>query len=128
MVGTAVIVYLCGAINAQSDDACKGWREEAKQRLTKHQIRDPMRRDYRGQEAGNVTQIVVGDLDDIRMSDVVLVNAQRPSWGTAMELYQAHLWGKRVLAFGAGDRPSPWLLHHAKLVPTLEDALAELDA
>lgn len=125
-------IYLCGGINALSDADAKDWREEAKSILypAGFVVLDPMRRDFRGKEEANVAAIVQGDLFDIGASDILLVNASRPSWGTAMELMyaarcQAHR--KQIFAFGAGEKPSPWLVYHCdKLFPTLADALAFL--
>jgi hypothetical protein len=81
-------VYLCGGINGLSDDRCRTWREYAKERLECETI-DPMRRDYRGIEDQNVAAIIDGDKADIDASDVLLVNATQPSWGTAMEVLYA---------------------------------------
>jgi nucleoside 2-deoxyribosyltransferase len=120
-------VYLAGPINGCTDEEATGWRTEATARLSgAWSVLDPMTRDYRGHEAESVDAIVVGDLRDIAAADALLVNATRPSWGTAMELVYAHQQGKRIVAFGAA-RPSPWLLYHATtVVATLDDALAEL--
>ena len=120
-------VYLCGGINGLSDAQCKDWREVAKAIFTPAGIAtlDPMRRDYRGKEAESVQEIVKGDLDDIRLSDVVLVNASRPSWGTAMEVVYAKKEHRppAIYAFGAGDKPSPWLVFHCRrLFATVEEA------
>lgn len=120
-------VYLCGGINGLNDAQAKDWREVAKSILTPAGVAtlDPMRRDYRGKEAESVNEIVKGDLDDIRLSDVVLVNASRPSWGTAMEVVYAKTSHRppMVYAFGAGDKPSPWLVYHCRrLFPTVEEA------
>lgn len=118
-----ITVYLCGGINGLTDAAAKNWRKEATARLD-CRILDPMRRDYRGKEALHVNDIVHGDFEDIALADVILVNASRPSWGTAMEIYHASLLGKRVVAFGAGDNPSPWLIYHCDLLaPTFSAAL-----
>lgn len=121
-------VYLCGGINGLSDPECRGWREVARARLEHHghHAIDPMRRDYRGKEDESVDDIVRGDLDDIAESDVLLVNATRPSWGTAMEIVYAHQARKRIVAC-VGDGPvSPWLRYHCELVPSLQAALALL--
>lgn len=115
--------YLCGGINKLSDADCRDWREAAKEMMQPFQCIDPMRRDYRGKEAQSVKAIVAGDMADIRECDVVLVNASRPSWGTAMEIRIAHEMGKFVVAFGAGEKPSPWLVHHCQMEETLEAAV-----
>jgi hypothetical protein len=57
----------------------------------------------------------------------MLVNAFKASWGTSMEIVYARVkMGKRVVAFGAGDKPSAWLLYHAEIFPELEDACAAI--
>jgi len=115
-------VYLCGGINGLSDADCKDWREVAKALLVGHATLDPMRRDYRGIEDQSVAAIVRGDLDDIGACDAMLVNAERPSWGTAMEIVYAHREGKKIVAFTSG-RISPWLRYHCEIVSTLKEAV-----
>ena len=68
-----------------------------------------------GKEDEEFRAIVQGDIKDIDNSDVLLVNATKPSWGTAMEVYYAHQQGKRVFAF-VGDRISPWLRYHSTML------------
>lgn len=125
-------VYLCGGINGLSDAECRDWREVAKE-LLKGDTLDPMRRDYRGKEDESVNEIVLGDLEDIRRSDALLVNATRPSWGTAMELVYAFqrgssskpgVAGKPIVAFVGDSRVSPWLRYHSThIVETVEQAV-----
>lgn len=123
-------LYLAGAINGMSDEEANGWRTEAKAALGElYNILDPMARDYRGAEAKNVDEIVHGDLADIEASHVLLIRADRPSWGTGAEVPLAFYAGKRNIAWGVGERVSPWLLYHtAAVVPTLADAIALLRA
>lgn len=118
-------VYLCGAINGCNDSECKDWREHATRLLTgKFAILDPMRRDYRGIEDESVNAIVHGDYDDINNSDVLLVAADRPSWGTAMEVHYAFEHAKHVVVVCGNERISPWLRYHChKLTPTLQQAI-----
>lgn len=126
-------MYLCGGINGLSDADATDWREAAKAALypAGFKVLDPMRRDFRGREAESVKEIVQGDLFDIQASHILLVNATRPSWGTAMEVAIARrdVHRKQIVAFGAGEKPSPWLVYHCdQLFPTLADALAHLTA
>jgi nucleoside 2-deoxyribosyltransferase len=120
-------VYLCGGVNGLNDAQAKDWREVAKSLFVPAGVQtlDPMRRDYRGKEAESVREIVEGDLQDIQLSDVILVKASRASWGTAMEVVYAYKsnYRPRIYAFGAGDKPSPWLVWHCKrLFATVEEA------
>lgn len=127
------VVYLAGPINGKSDDECKGWRDSAAHtlRLFGHQVLDPMSRDYRGIEDDNAEKIVEGDKEDIVSCDVVLVNANGPNWGTAMELVYASQCGKEVVAFathGNVPRISPWLrMHTTAIYESLSHALAAIN-
>jgi nucleoside 2-deoxyribosyltransferase len=56
----------------------------------------------------------------------MLVNAEKPGWGTAMEIFYAHMKGKPVLFFTSNDNPSPWLLARARQVSSLKEAISEL--
>ena len=125
--------YLAGPINGCTDEEARGWREELKMRLAGSGIEwlDPMVRDYRGKEDQSVDAIVHGDVADMRDSDVIVVNASRPSWGTAMEVVYARQLGKRILVWCPGS-VSPWLRFHATEVVSsiyeLESRLGHLAA
>lgn len=115
--------YLCGGINGLSDAQCNDWRQEAKSLLDTETL-DPMARDYRGKEAESINSIVEGDISDILACDFILVNASRPSWGTAMEVVYAKQYGKRTIAFVPPEVPvSPWLAYHCKVVRSLQHAI-----
>jgi nucleoside 2-deoxyribosyltransferase len=123
-------LYLCGPINGRSDDDCTGWREAVKAAWPGATI-DPMSRDYRGRELepGIAKEIVDGDIEDIQNCDALLVLFDKPSVGTAMEVFFAkHDLGKAVVVVDKSDKPlSPWLVHHADAVfTTLGEALAHL--
>lgn len=122
------ITYLCGGINGLSDDECKNWREVAKTELKTDKL-DPMRNDWRGQEDEKFQSIVAADQQDIRDCDFVLVNATRPSWGTAMEIVYAFILHKPIVAFTEGARVSPWLRFHCReIFPSAEEAAAYINS
>jgi nucleoside 2-deoxyribosyltransferase len=118
-------IYLCGPINGMTDETCKNWRNHAKEVLRGNEFVDPMRHDFRGQEAGNERLIVQRDTQDIESSDVVLACYDRASFGTAMEILLAYQCQIPVsVAHLAPGPPSPWVTHHADFVgPTLESAI-----
>lgn len=123
-------IYLCGPINGRTDADATGWRETVKA-LWKGGTIDPMRRDYRGREMepGIAAEIVAGDIEDIQACDALLVFTDKPSDGTAMEVfYAAHVLGKPVVTVDARDKPlSPWIVHHSNYVTrSVADALAYL--
>lgn len=121
--------YLCGGINGLSDSDCKDWRAVATELLSS-QVIDPMRRDYRGREDDCVGEIVEGDLSDIAASHYILVNATRPSWGTAMEIRTAWLLKKKICCFvGTAASVSPWLRYHSDaIVASVENAVAQIES
>lgn len=118
-------VYLCGGINGLSDSECTDWREYAKKHL-KFPTLDPMRRDYRGREMepGIDKDIVRGDLEDIQQCSFVLANHPRPSTGTDMEIFAAHLMYKKsvVTVVPPDCVPSPWLTVNCTLLVRSLDA------
>lgn len=112
-------VYLAGPINGRSDAECNDWRAEAKRLLAKHDILDPMARDYRGVEDINVSDIVEGDKADIDSCDAILAHCDTPSVGTSMEILYAWDRGKPVVVVvPQGARVSPWLRYHSVGVAT----------
>jgi nucleoside 2-deoxyribosyltransferase len=119
-------VYLAGPIHGRSDIECKAWRNEAAAILGIHDISclDPMQHDYRGLEDESAEQLVEEDERMIDEADVVLVNANEPSWGTAMEVFYAKNLGKEVVAFTNAETVSPWLRVHTTVIfGTLAQAL-----
>jgi len=116
-------VYLCGPINGCADNECIDWREVVKHRL--HDTIDPMRRDYRGREAEYYSEIVELDKADIAASGVVLVNYDKPSVGTSMEILWAWLHKIPVVVVCCEDASiSPWLRYHAsKIVHSFDEAI-----
>ncbi len=121
-------LYLCGAINGCTDAQAKDWREATKAALAGHyKFLDPMRRDFRGREDDTVAEIVEGDLLDLDQSDVVLVAADRASWGTGMECFYSAREGLEVVVVCGAERVSPWLRYHASVIfKNLESAVTYL--
>lgn len=124
---SAMKVYLAGAIFGKTDSECKDWRDKATDMLPFETV-NPLRRDYRGREGDNYRQIVQGDLGDIRRCDAMLVNAESPSWGTAMEVFHAAKNGEiPVFAFNVDPANcSPWLKYYCEVYRSLEEAIAAL--
>jgi nucleoside 2-deoxyribosyltransferase len=110
-------VYLCGGINGLTDGQCNNWRNEARGQLNGFNLIDPMRRDYRGRENECVNEIVELDKEDVCKSDIILVNATRPSWGTAMEVMFAYIIGKHIVSV-VSDVVSPWTRYHSSKIFT----------
>jgi nucleoside 2-deoxyribosyltransferase len=119
------VIYLCGPINGCTDAECKDWREFVKSQWEGDTL-DPMRRDYRGKEDESVREIVELDKIDVTVSDYILVNYDRPSVGTSMEILYAWERGKPIIVVAKeGERISPWLRYHShKITHSFADALA----
>lgn len=120
-------IYLAGGINGLNDDEVFAWRRRAASILSPlYVILDPSEHDFRGIEETSVDEIVGGDIAEIASSNLLLVRAERPSWGTAIELRIAWELGVPAVVWGAGDRPSPWLVFHSVAqCTTLDDAIEE---
>lgn len=105
-------IYLCGPINGCTDEECRDWREAVKS--SHPNCIDPMVRDYRGREAEAFREIVELDKIDVAQSDVLLVNYDKPSVGTSMEILYAWQLGKKVVVVMRPETViSPWLRYHA---------------
>jgi nucleoside 2-deoxyribosyltransferase len=118
-------IYLCGPINGCTDEECRDWREFIKTQWAGRCI-DPMVRDYRGRENEAYREIVELDKIDVADADIILVNYDKPSVGTSMEVLFAWQIGKRVIVVcREGSVISPWLRYHAHhICHTWADALS----
>ena len=121
-------IYLCGPIMGEIEGEAREWREDAKTRLGgDYRLLDPMRRDFKDNEVDSANEIVEFDLQDIRDADIVLVNYNKPSIGTAMEVfYASHDQGKFVIAFSPFPFAdcNPWMVKFAtKILPSLPEAI-----
>lgn len=117
-------LYLCGPINGCTDEECKDWRAYVTEAWPGRCI-DPMVRDYRGREAEAYREIVELDKIDVAEADIILVNYDKPSVGTSMEIIFAWQLGKRVIVVCREDAIiSPWLRYHAHhLCHSFDDAM-----
>ncbi len=107
------------------------WRDYAKQQLSdSFVLLDPMRRNFKDREVDSANEIVEFDLQDVRDADILLVNYNKTSIGTAMEVfYAAHDLGKFVVAFSPFDfcNCSPWMVRYCtKILPSLDGAITYL--
>lgn len=117
-------IYLCGPINGCTDAEAKDWRAQVIAAWPGQCI-DPVVRDYRGREAEAFREIVELDKADIDQADVLLVNYDKPSVGTSMEILYAWDRSKPVIVVCRPDAViSPWLRYHAShIVYDFEAAL-----
>ena len=121
-------VYLSGPIMDEAEGTAREWRETAKELLKdRFRLLDPMRRKFVDRQVDSANEIVEFDLQDVRNSDIVLVNYNRPSIGTSMEVfYASHDQGKFVVAFSPLEYKdcSPWMARFCtKILPSLEEAV-----
>ena len=122
-------IYLCGPIMDEHEGQARTWRETAKKLLGKNFILlDPMRRNFKDREVDSANEIVEFDLQDVRDADIILVNYNKNSIGTAMEVfYASHDLNKFVIAFTpfTFKDSNPWMVRFCtKLHPSLEVACA----
>ena len=120
-------IYLSGPIMDEISGQAREWRETAKNLLGKHfNLLDPMRRKFVDRQVDSANEIVEFDLQDVRDADLVLVNYNKPSIGTSMEVfYAAHDLGKFIVAFSPFEFRdcSPWMVRYCtRILPDLEQA------
>ncbi len=111
----------------EHEGTAREWREEAKRLLgEKFFLLDPMRRNFKDREVDSANEIVRFDLQDVEDADFILINYNKPSIGTAMEIFHAsHNLGKFIVAFSPFEYTdcSPWMVKYCtKILPSLEDA------
>lgn len=121
-------IYLCGPIMDEVDGHAREWRQLAGQSLGEHfTILDPMRRNFKDREVDSANEIVEFDLQDVRDADIILVNYNKASIGTSMEVfYASHELQKFVVAFSPFTFKdcSPWMVRFCtKIQPSLEQAI-----
>ena len=120
-------VYLSGPIMDEHEGVAREWRDVAKRLLGgDFQLLDPMRRKFVDRQVDSANEIVEFDLQDVRDADLLLVNYNRASIGTSMEVFfAAHDQGKFVVAFSPLEFKdcSPWMAKFCtKILPDLESA------
>ena len=121
-------IYLSGPIMDEKEGQAREWREAAKKLLgDDFALLDPMRRKFVDRQVDSANEIVEFDLQDVRECDLLLVNYNRASIGTSMEVfYAAHDQGKFVVAFSPFEYKdcSPWMAKFCtKILPDLDSAL-----
>lgn len=118
--------YLCGPINGCTDAEANNWRDAVTEVFP--ESINPMKRDYRGKELTNYREIVDLDKRDIRGAEVMLVNYDKPSVGTSMEIFYAWQLGIPVVVWADKEtRMSPWMLYHSTaIVHSLAEVVAKL--
>lgn len=121
------IIYLSGPIMDEHSGHAREWRETAKKLLDgQFKTLDPMRRQFVDRQVDSANEIVEFDLQDVRDADIILVNYNKASIGTSMEVFHASQnLGKFVVAFAPFEFKdcSPWMVRYCtKILGSLEDA------
>jgi hypothetical protein len=68
-------------------------------------------------------QIISHDMEFIYKTDVLVVLANKPSYGTGIEMYMAKNSGKRVILFAKTPVPTPWPVNFSDEIVTSEQEL-----
>lgn len=122
-----IYVYLSGPMYLGWEQASE-WRDEVTQLLKPYEefvVINPCARWLtKGPElTESGSWVVQMDKMEIAKSNVLIVNATNPGWGTPMEQYIGYTTGKFIIAFSDCEHPSIWAKEHShKLVKTHVDA------
>lgn len=71
-------------------------------------------------------KIVKHDLEYVEKADILVVSANLPSYGTAMEMLIAKDRGKKIILFAKDKVPTPWPVNFSDFVVRGEQELFEL--
>ena len=89
-MGKRKVIYLSGPIMDEHSGQAVEWRSRAKELLSdSFDMLDPMRRKFVDRQVDSANEIVEFDLQDVREADLILVNYNKPSIGTSMEVFNA---------------------------------------
>ena len=121
-------IALEGKINGCQDAECVDWRKRVKWELGHlYSFHDPMDLDCRGREKEMEDELVLFDTGGIASSDILLVLAETPSWGTAMAIQMGWAQHKYIVSICPDVCVSPWLNNRSNIiVSTLDDAIKHL--
>jgi hypothetical protein len=71
-------------------------------------------------------QIVNHDLEYVKKADVLVVLANMPSYGAAIEMFVAKNSGKKIVVLAKDPVPTPWSINFSDYVVTTEEELIKL--
>lgn len=71
-------------------------------------------------------EIIKHDLEYVNKSDIIIVVANSPSYGTAMEMLIAKEGGKKVIVLAKDPIPSPWPINFSDFIVKDESELIKL--
>ena len=120
-------IALEGPINGCTDDECFTWRDHIIATFGAYcTFHNPMDFDCRGREQELESQLVAFDMKGLQESDIILVNAEVPGWGTAMAVQMCFDMKKPIISVCSG-RVSPWLNNRSTVVVTnMREAITEI--
>ncbi|MGI0011335.1 MAG: hypothetical protein ACREAE_08040 [Nitrosopumilaceae archaeon] len=71
-------------------------------------------------------EIVEHDLTHVREADILIVLADTPSQGTAIEAFVGKKEGKKIILLVRNPMPSPWLVNFSDYIVSNQKELVEL--
>ena len=71
-------------------------------------------------------EIIKHDLEYVNKSDIIIVVANSPSYGTAMEMLIAKEKGKKVIVLAKDPIPTPWPINFSDFIVKDESELIKL--
>lgn len=111
-------VYVAGRMTGMKGPSAR-WRASWKEKLEKAGLNvfDPQ---LNSSETGDamIRTIVNRDIRRILTSDAIIVYGKHPSWGSAMEMVYARIFGSKVITIMPEDvrDVSPWILYHSDYI------------
>jgi len=119
-------VYLSGLIIGLPENEAITWRKYVADKLgEKFTCLCPMRYKFDDSDSHSRNEIVSLDKKDIIDCDIVLVNAEKTSWGTGMEIMFGYIHHKIIVTYNSDpEKLSPWVwFHSTKVLKNVDEAI-----
>jgi nucleoside 2-deoxyribosyltransferase len=106
-------IYLAGAMSGLTYEEMNNWREEADIKLRRFNIKSINPVSFYNSEIDPTTftdrECMLFDLVAVKKSDLILVNLNHNSIGTAIELYESYKSGIPVIGFNSIENTHSWM-------------------
>lgn len=120
---TTMNIYLAGPMYACDDEETFDWREQITEQVEDNCVSPPRL------PLEEYEEVVNGDLVHVHNADLIVAYAWKPSWGTGMELWEAHIRGIPILLIWPFETTvHPWLHYiSACIVHSVEAAIMAIE-
>ena len=125
-------IIICGSIGYGGIEKIKDLQEFLKNNdyliidhISKKKMNYSEIKDFRDKKELS-KKIVTYDLTQIDQADIIIVIAEKPSFGTAVEQYYALKKNKIIVLFSENPVPTPWPIYFSSLIAKSKEELLKI--